>query len=154
MNIDETHTYRNFPHRAAAFDITFQHDLPVIGQLALYAEGVIARNLDRSSLSDYPKPPVVDVDGKQVYGDGVNGANQLGGYVGFLQHLGSYVAVGARGEIFDPSTSKPNNTLGALTFVGHAYPHELVRLTVAYQLNFENPKVNNNIFWLRGQVKF
>jgi hypothetical protein len=153
--LNEAHSARSFPHRAAAFDVTFTHDLPVIGQLALYTEGVIARNLDRSTLGDYPKPVVLTIDGNKAFADGaVAGAKQLGGYVGFLQHLGPYVAVGARGEIFDPSTSKHNNTLGALTLTGHVYPHELVRLTVAYQANYENPKVKNNIFWLRGQVKF
>jgi hypothetical protein len=152
--LDETRAYRDFPHRAAGFDVTYQLPLPVIGNLTLYVEGVIAHNLDRSTLGDYPKPPIVEVDGKQVYGGGVAGSNQLGGYVGFLQQLTKYAAIGARGEIFDPSTSKANNSLGALSMIAHAYPVELVRLTVAYQLSYENPTVKNNQFWLRGQVKF
>jgi len=152
--VNESHGFRNFPHRAAAFDVSYKTPIPVIGELALYAEGTIARNLDRSTLGDYPKPLLVDQDGTKVSAGGVKGAEQVGGYVGFTQHFTDYVAIGARGEIFDPSTSKTHNTLGSLTLVGHVFPQELVRLTVAYQLNFENPKVSNNVFWLRAQVKF
>jgi hypothetical protein len=142
--VDESHPDTNFGHRAAAFDVTYRVDLPVVGELALYAEGTLSHNLDRSRLTDYPKYPP----------SGVVDTNQLGGYVGFLQHLGTYVAVGARGEVFDPSTSKGGNTLESLMLVAHFYPHSTVRLTTAYQLNFEKPKVANNAFWLRAQVKF
>jgi hypothetical protein len=152
-NVNEAHGYRNFDHGAAGFDIVYKVAIPVIGPLALYAEGVIARNLDRSAIGDYPKPPTSTVDGVKLYGVGLVNTTQRTGYIGFLQNLTQWGAIGARAEIFDPS-SKSDNTIGALTFVGHVYPTEHLRLTVAYQANFESPKVANNIFWLRGQVKF
>ncbi|HEX7479124.1 MAG TPA: porin [Polyangiales bacterium] len=152
--INEAHSYGNFIHRAAAFDVTYNVELPVLGELALYAEGVISHNLDRSKLSDYPKVLLVKQGALQVATNSIVDANQTAGYLGFTQHLGQYVALGARGEIFDPSTAKKGNGLGAVTLVGHVYPAELLRLTLAYQLNYENPSVANNVFWARGQVKF
>ncbi len=152
--VDETHGYANFEHRAAAFDLTFTTDLPVLGELALYAEGVVAQNLDRSKLSDYPKLALVKKGTLQVATGNLVDANQSSGYLGFTQHLGKLVALGARGELFDPNTSKSNNLLSAATFVGHVFPVDVLRLTVAYQLNLEHPSIDNNVFWLRGQVKF
>ncbi len=152
--VDETHGYLNFTHRAAAVDVSYELEVPSLGALTLYAEGTLAHDLDRSKLSDYPKIAQHTASGKTVAGKSVVDGNQLGGYVGVLQHLGHYVAVGARGELFDPHTAKSGDTLSALTLVGHVFPVDPMRLTVAYQLNFETPSVANNVFWLRGQVKF
>jgi hypothetical protein len=152
-NVNEAHGYRNFDHGAAGFDIVYKVGIPVLGPLALYAEGAIAKNLDRSALGDYPKPPTSTVDGVKVFGRGLANTTQLTGYFGILQNLTQWGAIGARAEIFDPS-NKADNTIGAVTIAGHVYPSDNLRLTVAYQANFESPKIDNNVFWLRGQVKF
>jgi hypothetical protein len=151
--VDESHAGANFAHRAAGIDITFQENLPGVGTLALYAEGAIAHNLDRGSIADYPRPPTRTTDGTTVYGVGLVNQNQVAGYLGILQHLGPSVAIGARGELFDRGT-KTGRTLGALTLVSHVYPYNAVRLSAAYQCNFEFPSIQNNVFWLRAQVWF
>jgi hypothetical protein len=154
MDVNEAHGLRNFSHRAAAFDLVYQIDLPVVGELALYAEGVLSRNLDRSTIGAYPKVTTTTQDGVKVASNGLVNTNQAAGYVGFLQHLGPYAALGARGEIFDPNTSVDKNSIVGVLFVGHVYPHPAMRLTVGYQIYYETPKVKNNVLTLRAQVKW
>lgn len=154
MDVNEAHGYKNFGHRAAAFDAIYRVDLPVLGELSLYAEGVLARDLDRSRLQDYPKFTTVTNDGVKSAGSDLVHANQAAGYVGFLQHFTQWAAAGVRGEVFDPSTTITKNSIYGLLFVAHVYPHPALRLTAGYQIYYETPKVKNNVLTLRAQVKW
>jgi hypothetical protein len=153
-DVNEAHGLRNFARRAAGFDVVFTQALPVIGELALYAEGVLAHDLDRSRLQDYPKVATVTNDGVKSASNGLVHSNQAAGYVGLLQHFTQWAAAGVRGEVFDPSTKLDKNSIYGLLFVAHVYPHPAMRLTAGYQIYYETPKLKNNVLTLRAQVKW
>jgi hypothetical protein len=152
--VDEAHDAIDCGRWAAGADVVLAVDLPPLGELGLYAEAVIAKNLDRSSARNLPAIVFEDDGGIDVATGEVEDRNQLGWYVGALQHLGDLFAAGARFDYFDRDVDAGDDQLTALTLVAHAYPADPLRLTLSYEFRFETPSVDDNQLWLRAQVKY
>ncbi len=152
--VDEAHDAIDYGRWAAGADVVLALDLPPLGELGLYAEAVIAKNLDRSSVRDLPAIVFEDDGGIDGATGEVDDRNQLGGYIGALQHLGDLFAAGARFDYFDRDVDADDDQLTALTLVAHAYPADPLRLTLSYEFRFEMPSVDDNRLWLRAQVKY
>lgn len=148
---DESHGAGGYSRWAAGADLVLTFELPPLGELGLYSELVYAQNLDRSNAKNLPRL-VLDADGDAT--DQVENANHLGAYVGAQQRLGKLFALGARYDYFDRDADADDDQLSALTFVAHAFPADSLRLTVAYELRFEKPQLDDNQLWLRAQVKY
>ena len=148
---DEAHDAIDYGRWAAGADLVLTFDLQPLGELGLYSEVVYAKNLDRSNARNLPQV-VLDADGDAT--SEVTEGHQLGFYAGAQQRLGKYVAAGVRYDRFDPNTDVDDDTLSALTLVAHAFPAEPLRLTVAYELRFEEPQLDDNQLWLRAQLKY
>ena len=139
---------------AACGDVVLAFDLQPLGELGLYAEAVYAKNLDRSNARNLPAIVLEDDGDTDLATGDVTDCNQLGGYLGALQHLGSLFAAGARLDYFDRDVDADDDQLTALTLVAHAYPADPLRLTVSYEFRFEKPQVDDNQLWLRAQLKY
>ena len=153
-DIDETQGPINYSRWAAGVDVVLAIDLAPLGELGLYGEAAYAKNLDRSNARNLPAVVFEDDDGVEVATDEVEDGNHLGWYLGALQHLGEYVALGARIDYFDHDLDADDDQLTALTLVAHGYPADALRLTLAYELRFEEPSVDDNQLWVRAQVKY
>jgi hypothetical protein len=153
-DVDEAHGPIDYSRWAAGIDVVLALPVPSLGELGLYAEAVYAKNLDRANARFLPQIVFVDDDGVEVATDDVTSANQLGWYVGALQHLGELFAAGARFDYFDHDVEQDDDQTTALTLVAHAYPAAPLRLTIAYEFRFEEPSVDDNQLWLRAQVKY
>jgi hypothetical protein len=129
-------------------------DVPALGELGVYAEAALAKNLDRANARNLPALELEDDGGIDVATGDVSDRNQLGWYLGALQHLGDLFAAGARFDYFDRDLDSDEDPLTALTLVAHAYPADPLRLTVSYEFRFEEPSVDDNQLWLRAQVKY
>jgi len=151
---DETHGPIDYSRWAAGADVVLALDVPPLGELGLYAEAVYAKNLDRSSARNLPAIVFEDDGGIEAASGEVEDRNQLGWYVGALQHLGELFAAGARFDYFDRDVVSEDDQLTALTLVAHAYPADPMRLTLSYEFRFEQPAVDDNQLWLRAQVKY
>jgi hypothetical protein len=153
-DVDESHGPIDYGRWAAGADLVLAFELDPLGKLGIYAEAVYAKNLDRSNARNLPQPVLEDDDGIDVATSEVVDRNQLGAYLGVLQHLGPLFAAGARLDYFDRDPDADDDQLSALTLVAHAYPADPLRLTVAYEFRFEEPSVDDNQLWLRAQVKY
>ncbi len=93
--VDEAHDAIDYGRWAAGADVVLVLDLP-LGELGLYAEAVYAKNLDRANVRNLPAIVFEDDGGIDGATGAVEDRNQLGGYIGALQHLGDLFAAGAR----------------------------------------------------------
>jgi hypothetical protein len=148
---DETHRALEYDRWAAGADLVLAFDLPALGELGLFVEAAYAQNLDRSRARDLPQ---ITLDASGDATEDVVDSKHVGVYAGFLQHLGPWLAAGARLDYFDPDVDAPDDQQSALTLVTHAYPADPIRLTLAYELRFEEPSIDDNQLWLRAQVKY
>jgi hypothetical protein len=135
---------KNYGRHAIGADAEAELGDP-LGKLRLLGEVTLSRSLDRKKAANLPQ---VDAEGH------VRGKDELGYYVGFQQYLGDVFSLGARFQQFDPDRDESDDTLTAVTFVGHAEPTKSMRLTLAYEIRREHPSVDDDQLWVRAQVKY
>jgi hypothetical protein len=152
--IDETHGPIDYDRFAIGLDAVARLELPVIGELMLVGEAVFARNLDRQRIADLPGVHLEPGGPGQIATEGVDDRDVFAFYLGFLQHLGDYVALGARFDWFDRDLSAGDDELIAVAFVAHAYPLEPLRFTLAYEIRIEEPQVDDDQLWARMQIVY
>jgi hypothetical protein len=157
--LDETHGAIDYIRWAIGADAVLAFDIEPLGELMLLSEIGYAQNLDRADSANLPaarleEGELPDGSDGQVAGDTVADRRALGFYAGFQQHLGELFALGARYDLFNRDVVTDDDTLTAITLVGHVYPASVFRLTAAYEFRIEEADVGNNFFWLRGQLRY
>jgi hypothetical protein len=148
-DVDEAHAPIDYDRWALGADAVLAFDIEPIGELMLLSELGYAQNLDRADAANLPAVQLED----GAATDGVVDRKAFGFYAGFQQHLGELVALGARYDMFNRDVTADDDTLTAVTLIGHVYPASMFRLTAAYEFRIEEADIDNNFFWLRAQAK-
>jgi hypothetical protein len=110
---------QNFNRGALGIDAQIAWEVPVLGELQIYGEFVMAYNLDRGLV---PADPVAS--GRDL--------RETGWYLGFTQQVGPYVALGLRYDHYEPDADASQQLGATLVPVDSAFSTLAAVLAVQY----------------------